>query len=73
MEKAQESNAEEKKETNSKENTKGPECLKVCVRVRPRLKQEFLKETATFVDPNVTETNYSVGQGNKNSKWRKNF
>lgn len=36
----------------SKES-KGPENLKVYIRVRPRLKTEFLKETAAFVDPIV--------------------
>jgi hypothetical protein len=31
----------------------GPENLKVYIRVRPRLKNEYLKETAAFVDPTV--------------------
>ncbi len=34
----------------------GGESLKVYIRVRPRLKNEFLKETAAFVDPSVIFT-----------------
>ena len=30
------------------------ESLKVYIRIRPRLKNEYLKETASFDDPNVS-------------------
>jgi len=49
--------SEQKNETATKEETKedssSGESLKVYIRVRPRLKNEFLKETAAFVEPDV--------------------
>lgn len=44
---------EENKDNLTQDKQIGPESLKVCVRVRPRLKNEFLKEMSAFVDPNV--------------------
>lgn len=50
---------EEKAETADREPAKespaGGESLKVYIRVRPRLKNEYLKETAAFVDTNVNQ------------------
>ena len=57
MKKVNQSPTEEKTETAAEEPAKevsaGGESLKVYIRVRPRLKTEFLKETAAFVDPSV--------------------
>ena len=50
---AEEESARSPKEANETPNP-GSESLKVYVRVRPRLKTEFVKEAAAFVDPGVT-------------------
>ena len=43
----------ESKETKT-DITNTSESLKVYIRIRPRLKNEYLKETAAFDDPNVS-------------------
>ena len=51
------------KDTNA-DAKKGGESLKVYIRVRPRLKTEFLKEAAAFVDPDVIFSEHRIGKRN---------
>ena len=47
--------SKEDNETDSKDSSaRSSEGLMVYIRVRPKLKNEYLKEIATFIDSNVT-------------------
>ncbi len=64
METEQEQAKAQQQETSQDSETRD-ETLKVYVRVRPRLKNEFLKETAAFCQPDVRRRGVDVVRGDR--------